>query len=87
MIIGVGIDSGIFLTRSIQIKQKVEVGTWKSIELSALTTVIGFLPLTFAQHPFLFQLGITIVVGITGAFFGSVVLFPVFLRSFGKKAV
>jgi hypothetical protein len=84
MVLGFSIDYGIFLTRSWQATADVPNKTWLALQISGLTSLLGFLPLVFAHHPVLFQLGITLTLGLSGTLIGAHLIFPS-LVSWAKK--
>jgi uncharacterized protein len=79
-IIGIGEDYSVFLVTS-----KLDVwrgqaqrlsATSASVLISALTTIFGFAVLVFAQHPVLFSMGTTVLLGMGCAFAATLVLTP-----------
>ena len=80
-VIGAGEDYSVFLVTS-----KLDVwhgrpprlaATSASVLISALTTIFGFAVLVFADHPVLFSMGITVLLGMVCAFAATLVLTPV----------
>jgi len=65
LIIGLGIDYGILITE--MAKSDSLILTTYSIWISSLTTIAGFIGLTFASHPFLRTLGTDVSIGIATA--------------------
>jgi len=79
-IIGMGEDYSVFLATS---KLDVWRGhpprispTSASVLISAATTIFGFAVLIFAQHPVLFSMGTTVLLGMMSAFIATLVVTP-----------
>jgi len=79
-VIGAGEDYSVFLVTS-----KLDVwhgrpprlaATSASVLISALTTIFGFAVLVFANHPVLFSMGTTVLLGMVCAFAATLVLTP-----------
>jgi predicted RND superfamily exporter protein len=74
MIFGSSVDYGIFqvdcLRYEASAKEKSE--TFSSIFMQALVTLIGYLPMVFAKHPVLNDLGWVLTLGTIGGFLGGV---------------
>jgi len=79
-IIGIGEDYSVFLVTS-----KLDhwrgrplrmAATSASVMISALTTLFGFAVLVFAQHPVLFSMGTTVLLGMTGTLVATLILTP-----------
>ncbi len=79
-VIGIGEDYGVFLATS-------KLDEWRghpqricatsaSVMISALTTIFGFAVLVFAQHPVLFSMGTTVLLGMACAFAATLVITP-----------
>ena len=79
-IIGVGEDYSVFLVTSKLDEWRGRTGrlaaTNASVLISALTTILGFAVLVFAQHPVLFSMGTTVLLGMVCTFVATVVLTP-----------
>jgi 1-acyl-sn-glycerol-3-phosphate acyltransferase len=80
-VIGAGEDYSVFLVTS-----KLDVwhgrpprmaATSASVLISALTTIFGFAVLVFANHPVLFSMGTTVLLGMVCAFAATLILTPV----------
>lgn len=54
--------------------------TSASVTISALTTIFGFAVLVFANHPVLFSLGTTVLIGMAGTFAITLVLTPMLME-------
>jgi predicted exporter len=77
MVIGLAVDYGIFVVS----EHLGGVGTTsaRAVSLCALSTLIGFGVLAFAEHPALHALGITVLVGIGVAWPVALLVSPAFL--------
>jgi len=51
-----------------------------AVSLSAATTFVGAGVLLFAEHPALFSIGITLVIGVLAGYLSSVFVIPAFQR-------
>ncbi|MCX6112370.1 MAG: hypothetical protein NTY22_03670, partial [Proteobacteria bacterium] len=67
MIYGFSIDYGIFATDADNKNKHI----WSALICAELTTIGGFLPLLFARHPVLVQLGQVLFTGAVGTFIGA----------------
>ena len=79
-IIGIGEDYSVFLVTTKLDEwhgrpQRMAV-TGASVLISALTTIVGFGVLVFAQHPVLFSMGTTVLIGMVCTFSATLVLTP-----------
>ncbi len=79
-IVGIGEDYSVFLVSSKLDEwrgrpQRLAV-TSASVLISALTTIFGFGVLVLADHPVLFSMGVTVLLGMGFAFLATVVLTP-----------
>ncbi len=79
-VIGMGEDYSVFLATS---KLDVWRGhppriapTSASVLISAATTIFGFAVLAFAQHPVLFSMGTTVLLGMASAFAATLIITP-----------
>ncbi len=72
-------------TRNEAIKESMRIN-FQPITITSLTTVIGFLSLNFSDSPPYRDLGNIVAVGVTAAWFFSIVLLPVLLSLFPIKA-
>ena len=79
LIIGLAADYGIFIVNVC--KEGVEHGTFRAVLVSGLTTVTGFGALVFAEHPALYSLGITVLLGVGAAIPAAIFLVPMLYRS------
>lgn len=80
-IVGIGEDYSVFLVSSKLDEwrgrpQRLAV-TSASVLISALTTIFGFGVLVLADHPVLFSMGVTVLLGMGFAFLATVVLTPI----------
>ncbi len=80
LIIGLGIDYGIFMVY--RCSEKYEHDTDTAVLLSGLTTITGFGALVFAQHPALYSIGVTVLLGIGAAIPASIYVIPALYRIF-----
>ncbi|MCA1796427.1 MAG: MMPL family transporter, partial [Geobacteraceae bacterium] len=76
LIIGLGVDYGIFMV--CQGHERIHLASGRAILLSGITTLIGFGVLVLAQHPALFSIGITVLLGISAAVPAAVLVIPAF---------
>ncbi len=74
MIFGSSIDYGIFKVDSLREAPtpEAEAKIFTSLFMNALLTFVGYLPLVFARHPVLNDLGWILTLGTVGAFLGGV---------------
>ena len=79
-IIGIGEDYSVFLVTSKLDEWRGQpqrlAATSASVLISALTTMFGFAVLVFANHPVLFSMGTTVLIGMGFAFAATLVLTP-----------
>lgn len=54
--------------------------TSASVTISALTTIFGFAVLVFANHPVLFSMGTTVLIGMVGTFAITLILTPLLME-------
>ncbi len=78
VVMGICIDYGIFMTYKSQ--HELKAGTIMAVSLSAATTFVGAGVLLFAEHPALFSIGITLVIGVLAGYLSSVFVIPAFQR-------
>lgn len=72
MLYGMSIDYGIFSADTCRYTQMREVkGVWTALFMASLTTVAGFIPLDFCNHPVLIDLGRTLTLGMVGSVLGT----------------
>jgi|GEM_PF-303440 len=74
LLIGLGVDYGIFMV--CQGQERIHLASGRAILLSGITTLIGFGVLVFAQHPALYSIGITVLLGISAAVPAAVLVIP-----------
>lgn len=74
LIIGLGIDYGIFMV--CRCSEDYEHDTDTAVLLSGLTTITGFGALVFAQHPALYSIGLTVLLGIGAAIPSAIYVIP-----------
>ena len=74
IVVGLSIDYGIFMLY--KYRNDIDLGTSKAVFLSAVTTLTGAGVLLFSQHPVLFYIGLTLVIGVTSGYIASVVVVP-----------
>ena len=83
-VFGVGIDYSIFLlSSSLDVyrgRACQEATTCGSISVCAITTVFAFAALALAEHPMLFSIGITGLIGIVSSMVTAIVLVPALTR-------
>lgn len=83
VVIGLCIDYGVFVVFSRS--HQLNLGTNTAVTLSAGTTLIGAGSLLFAQHPTLFYVGSTVVIGITTGYLVSMLVVPALYSLFPVK--
>jgi len=80
-VIGVGEDYAVFLVTSKLDEWRGRPGQTAvnsaSILISALTTILGFGVMVLAQHPVLFSMGVTVLIGMGFAFLATLVIVPI----------
>jgi hypothetical protein len=81
MVIGLSVDYGIFTARSCQ--TGVDGRAFLAVSVCAVSTLSGFGVLTFAAHPALHALGVTVLVGIGAAWPTALFITPVLLTRSG----
>jgi predicted exporter len=74
LVLGLSIDYGVFMVRRGHRNDGAEE---RAVIASALTTLCGFGALALAQHPAMFSLGITVVLGIVPAMLCALFVVPV----------
>lgn len=89
MVFGFSIDYGVFATdlfvkndealQKMNLKQ-LERSVFSTLTLAGFTNLVGFLPLVFAQHVVLHQLGVALFFGTVGTYLGALWGVPVLLR-------
>lgn len=79
-IIGIAEDYSVFFVTSKLDRWRGQpqllAATSAAVLISALTTLFGFAVLVFAQHPVLFSMGTTVLIGMSFAFAATLVLTP-----------
>lgn len=78
MVIGLSVDYGIFIVCA-NIERHSEVSRF-AVSVCALSSLIGFGVLSFASHPALYSLGITVLIGIGSAWPAAIFVSPLFLK-------
>lgn len=78
LIIGLGVDYGIFMVCHGQSKE--DLASERAVLVSGLSTLIGFGALTLAQHPALFSIGLTLLLGISAAMPTALLVLPALRR-------
>lgn len=74
LIIGLGVDYGIFMVCHTQ--QSQNLASVKAVLVSGLTTLAGFGALVLAEHPALYSIGVTVLLGISAAVPSAVLVIP-----------
>lgn len=82
IVIGLSSDYGIFM--SFLDKENEGLGTVFSITLCTATTIIGAGVLVFAQHPALWSVGVTVVIGVASGYLSSLLVVPKLIESWIK---
>jgi len=83
VLIGTCLDFGVFIVYNHG--QQLDIGTSTAVTVSAATTLIGAGALLFAHHPTLFDIGSTIVAGITISYLVSIFVLPAICSLFPEK--
>jgi len=83
VVIGLCIDYGVFIVYA-QSRQS-DVGTNTAVTLSAGTTLAGAGSLLFAQHPTLFSVGSTVMIGIASGYLACMLVVPALCTLFPAK--
>jgi predicted exporter len=78
LIIGLGVDYGIFMVCHGQQQQQQELASARAVLVSGLTTLVGFGALVLAEHPALHSIGLTVLLGISAAVPTAVLVIPAF---------
>jgi len=76
LIIGLGVDYGIFMVCHNQ--QEIDLASSRAILISGLTTLVGFGALVLAEHPALYSIGLTVLLGISAAVPTAIFVIPAF---------
>jgi preprotein translocase subunit SecF len=78
VVMGLCVDYGIFMAHRSRRPEgeKARQGTVLAVTLSALSSLIGAGVLIFADHPALFSIGITLVIGLGSGYLSSVFVVP-----------
>lgn len=88
-LMGICVDYGIFMVYRCRTNTKTGIVT--GVSLAALTTVIGTGVLILAKHPALFNVGVTMTIGITTGYLSAIFVVPYLYRlmfpSRGKDAI
>lgn len=85
MVIGLSVDYGIFIVCSSL--ERTAASAPLAVSICAASSLIGFGVLSFADHPALYSLGITVLVGIGTAWPVALFVSPVILAGRGKAEV
>lgn len=78
LIIGLGVDYGIFILSLCDGSGCQQ--SRRAVLVSALTTLAGFGALVLAQHPAMYSIGVTVLLGISGAVATALLVVPVCYR-------
>jgi len=84
MVIGLSVDYGIFVVCAH--RQRITATTFLAVSVCAVSSLIGFGVLAFAQHPALHSLGITVLCGIGAAWPTALFVSPLLEGSQGGRA-
>lgn len=80
MVFGMAVDYGIFCVNYYVNYQPGRRGIWTAIVFSGVVTLTGFVPLLFAEHVVLRQLGETLCLGTLGTVFGTFLIEPWWMK-------
>lgn len=83
ILLGLSFDYGVFCTSQLLNRKKLSQ-VFPAIFLSATTSIIGFSPLAFCEHPVLKDMGTSIVFGLLGALAMSALIYPMLEVKKGK---
>lgn len=74
MVFGFSIDYGVFATDTVFYggHENEDRVVYSALGIAAMTNIIGFLPLLFARHPVLYQMGFALFFGTVGTYLGTV---------------
>ena len=78
VVMGLSVDYGIFMAhRSVRpLAERRQAGTVLAVTLSAMSSLIGAGVLIFADHPALFSIGVTLVIGLSSGYLSAVFVSP-----------
>jgi uncharacterized protein len=76
LVIGLSVDLGIFMVS--RISEGDEDNTGQAVLLGGLTSLVGMGALTLANHPALYSIGITVLLGMCGAIPSALLVIPAF---------
>ena len=79
LVIGLSVDLGIFMVS--RISEGHDRNTSMAVLLGGLTSLVGMGALTLAQHPALYSIGITVLLGMCGAIPSALFVIPAFYGS------
>jgi hypothetical protein len=80
MVFGIATDFGVFCANYYINSQLIRQGIWTALLLSSLVSFLGFVPLLFAEHVVLRQLGEPLVLGTLGILVGTFFVQPWWMR-------
>ncbi|SDP49152.1 MMPL family transporter [Desulforhopalus singaporensis] len=83
MVIGLSVDYGIFVVCSRL--DRVAVSAKYAVSVCAASSLVGFGVLAFADHPALYSLGVTVLVGIGAAWPTALVISPLIVGKRGRS--
>lgn len=74
MVFGFSLDYGVFATDIYKFPQpgEDESAVYSALGLAAISNIIGFFPMVFAEHPVLHQLGTALFYGTIGTYVGTI---------------
>ncbi len=90
LILGVGADNGVhvlhdFRSRDRKQRYRLSHATGQGIMVAALTTILGFGTLMFAQHRGMASLGLFLAIGVTCCMVTALVFLPALLHVLGRR--
>jgi uncharacterized protein len=88
LVIGIGVTSGIHILNRFSEEGTASVldkSTGKAVLISAVTTVVGFGSLAFAQHQGIASLGQIMAIGTTTCMIAALTALPALLRLLGMR--
>lgn len=80
MVFGIATDFGVFCANYYINSELTRHGIWSALLLASTVSILGFVPLLFADHIVLRQLGEPLVLGTLGVLFGTFFVQPWWMR-------
>ncbi len=77
---GLAVDYGIFVLHALKRGEGLDHGVFNAVTLSAVTSAAGGATVIFTRHPMLRDAGLTLIIGISAAWFTGVFVIPAWKR-------